>query len=197
MCEQYGEKLPDSRRLFVTRSSKIMAFGLCVSVGLLAFNAHAQDQSATDKQGNYLDRLKECQAVENNDERLACYDQAVGQVVKATEEGEVRLLDSEDVKKTRRSLFGFNLPKIGLFGGGDDEGEKELLTSTITSVRYYERDAFVFSIEEGDAVWRVADAPMRLARVKVGDTVEFERAALGSYWVRINGQNGVKGRRIQ
>lgn len=181
----------------MTRSSKIMALGLSLSVAALAFNAQAQDQSAPSPQGNYLDRLKECQAVENNDERLACYDQAVGRVVKATEEGEVRLLDSEDVKKTRRSLFGFNLPKIGIFGGGDDEDEKELLTSTITNVRYYENDAFIFRIEEGDAVWRVSDAPMRLARVKVGDTVEFERAALGSYWVRINGQNGVKGRRIQ
>ena len=39
--------------------------------------------------------------------------------------------------------------------------------------------------------------PMRIGRIKPGDSVEIEKASLGSYWVRFNGRNGVKGRRVQ
>jgi hypothetical protein len=34
-------------------------------------------------------------------------------------------------------------------------------------------------------------------RAKPGDKVEFKKAALGSYFIRINGAIGVKGRRIR
>ena len=46
-------------------------------------------------------------------------------------------------------------------------------------------------------MWQVTNVPMRIGRIKPGDSVEIEKASLGSYWVRFNGRNGVKGRRVQ
>ena len=170
--------------------------GIILAAAIIGAPLHAQD--AAGAQPDYLASLKVCQQLSADSDRLACFDRAVATMVTAAEGGKVRLVDQEDVRKTRRRLFGFSLPDIGLFGdkGGEDV-ELEVLESTITSVRYTQSDAFTFRIEEGGATWQVTNAPARLRQVKPGDRVEFKKAALGSYFVRINGQIGVKGRRIQ
>jgi hypothetical protein len=144
---------------------------------------------------DYLDALKSCQALTDDAARLACFDEQVAGMVKATETGEVQIVDKEDVRETKRSLFGFSLPKIALFGDGDDE-EDELLETTITSVRYQGRRSVRFTTEEG-AVWEISSVPSRLRTINAGDKVVFKRAALGSFFIRINGQTGVKGRRVE
>ena len=53
--------------------------------------------------------------------RLACFDRAAGSLLAARDSGEVRVVDREEVQETRRGLFGFTLPKLGIFGAGDDE----------------------------------------------------------------------------
>lgn len=177
---------------------------LTLSVALLAALgtgavAHAQDdQDDSAVRTNHLEELKNCQEIVDSAARLACFDRAVATMVAATEQGELQLVDQDAVTKTRRRLFGFSLPDLGIFSGGDGEDDElEMLESTITKVRYSRSDAFVFQIEEGDAWWRIQNAPSRLRRVEPGDTVVFKKASLGSYFIRINGQIGVKGRRFQ
>jgi hypothetical protein len=46
-------------------------------------------------------------------------------------------------------------------------------------------------------VWEINNAPARFRPIKAGDTVIFKEASLGFYFIRINGQMGVKGKRIQ
>lgn len=164
---------------------------------LLAFpaSALAQDDDAGDTP-NQFDAMTACRDIADDSARLACYDNAIASVVAATESGELQIVDRDDVRKTRRRLFGFSLPDIGLFGGGDDEDDElDMLETTVTSVRQLRRDAWVFQTEEG-AVWQINDAPMRLRGPQVGQTVVFKKASFGSYFIRINGQIGVKGRRI-
>ena len=152
----------------------------------------AQDEKSAE---GYVDNLKACQSIANDAERLSCYDSAVGRVVAATDQGEVQIVNKEDIRKTRRGLFGFSLPKIDLFGGDDDE--EDLLQSVITDVRIQGRNTVFLTIEEGNAVWRIPSADRRVMRTRPGDTVEFKKASLGSYFIRINGRNGVKGRRVE
>lgn len=163
-------------------------------------------QEASSEQDNsasavHISTLRACQAEQDPTLRLSCYDRAVGAVLQSEDSGEIQLVDKEAIKKTRRRLFGFTLPDLGLFGEKDKRSEEdrelEILQSTITSVRYVRNSTVIFTIEEGDAVWQISKAPMRLARVKAGDSVEFKKAALGSYFIRINGQIGVKGKRIR
>lgn len=158
----------------------------------------AQDEPqnpVADVSDDYLDGLKACQQISDDAQRLACFDQAVGRIVTAEEAGDVQVVDREDVRQTRRSLFGFSLPNLGIFGGGDDE-EEELFTTTIESVRYSGRGQVRFTTAEG-AVWEMSNVPRRMRQIRAGNSVEFKEASLGYYFVRIEGQTGIKGRRVQ
>ncbi|WP_156839811.1 hypothetical protein [Novosphingobium aquimarinum] len=161
--------------------------------------AQARDESDP-KAPEALSELARCRAIAEPAARLACYDKEASALIAATEEGTVRVVDTEEVKTIRRSLFGFSLPSIGLFGGGREKGEQEevkLINTTITDVRALPYGKYQFTIAEGDATWQTTDAPLALRKPKVGDEVELERAALGSYWVRFEGQRAVKGKRVQ
>ncbi len=52
---------------------------------------------------------------------VARYETAVAAIVAARSEGEVRVIDREGVRKTRREPFGFALPNLGIFGGNSSE----------------------------------------------------------------------------
>lgn len=157
--------------------------------------AQALPQSAT-----HVEALKACKAIADSEQRLACYDQSVGAIIAATDQGEVRIVDKEDVEQARRGLFGFSIPSLKIFGDDSDgrSGETaDMLQSTITEVAYLRSGAINFRIAEGDAVWQISNPPQRLRTVKKGDPVEFKKAALGTYFIRIDGQLGVKGKRLR
>lgn len=163
------------------------------ALAMLPNSASAQDATSID----YLTALKSCQSVVDANERLACFDRSVAELAVASDAGTVRIVDEEEVRQTKRSLFGFSLPNIKLFGGDNGVEQDELFESTITSARQINRNTWVFRITDGDAVWQINNAPSRLTRIENGDPVVFKRAAMGSYFIRINGQTGVKGRRIE
>jgi hypothetical protein len=171
--------------------------GLAVSATMLAASlpAAAKEKNEIAEQG-LVKQLENCLSVSDDKARLQCYDAQVAALVTAQNSGDVQVLKREDITRTKRQLFGFNMPKIGLFADGADQGDSDTLETTITSVRYNPAGAITFTTPEG-ASWEILQAPRRLARVQAGDRVEFKRASLGSYFVRINGQIGVKGRRIQ
>ncbi len=179
-----------------TTSPKVAALIACAVLAASASTVNAQETFAEPTE-DYLEALKSCQSVTEDIARLQCFDAAVGNIVTATETGDVQVIDREDVRETRRSLFGFSLPDIGLFGGGDDdEEEDELFQTTIESVRYIGRRGARFTTAEG-AVWEMSNVPRRMRQIRPGDEVVFREASLGYFFVRIEGQTGVKGRRVQ
>jgi hypothetical protein len=158
----------------------------------------AQDK-AEDK---YLDSLRTCQAITDNAERLACFDKAVGTIVAASDSDDLRIVDREEVRETRRKLFGFSLPDLGIFGrskGADRDAPEEegldVLQTTITSVRPT-GTGYILTTAEG-AKWQIDNVPRRLLSPKPGQSLEIRSAALSAYFLRINGQGGVKGRRVE
>lgn len=172
---------------------------ICAGAILACIPAASMAQES--EEASPLDPLKACQTESDPTARLACYDAAVAEMVAASDQGDLRIVDAEAVRKTRRSLFGFSIPDLGIFGGGDGDDEREdefdTLETTITSVRYLTPRSFVFRIAEGNALWRVSDAPRRLLTVESGDPVVIEKGALSSYFIRFDGQNGVKGKRVE
>lgn len=168
------------------------------AAGLVAFGAApAIAQSGnSDPSANYLEGLKACQQIADDAQRLACFDSAVGSIVAATESGDVQVIDREDVRETRRSLFGFSIPNLRILGSEDSEEQTELFTTTITNVRYTGRNSARITTAEG-AVWEMNNIPRNRREFEVGDEVKFKEASLGFYFLRIDGQTGVKGRRVQ
>lgn len=171
--------------------------GAALLAAFTAAPALAQEDDPADHA--YLESLRKCRDLTDPTARLACYDAAANRILTASEKGLVRVVEREEFEQTRRRLFGFSLPGLGIFGGDRDAGEDEqldMLESTVTSARRV-GDDWVFTIAEGGAAWRISNPPMRLDGLKAGDKVVFKKAALGSYFVRINGQTGVKGMRIR
>lgn len=147
-----------------------------------------------------LDPLKACRAITTDTARLACFDRVSGELVAAAEQGDLSVVNREEVRKTRRTLFGFALPDLGIFGRGDKAKEKdeadeiEILNTTVASSRTTS-DGFEVTTAEG-AVWLIPSPPRRLMTPRAGQTIELRGGSLTSYFIRINGQPGVKARRI-
>lgn len=171
-------------------------FGVVAGAALLA--ASWTGGAAAQEPADRIGALKECRAIAEAADRLACYDRVSGDVVEAADRGEIRILTQQDVEETQRGLFGFTLPKLNLFGGDRKDGPEalETLESVITSARQLDRTTYVFKIRDGDATWQIKEAPSRFIPPRSGDKVVFKRAALGAYFIRVNGQVGIKGRRI-
>jgi len=164
-------------------------------IGLPSAALAQEPESAPPK--DYIEALKGCRGIADPSERLACYDANAGAMIAANEAGDVRIVDREDLRQTRRQLFGFTVPEVGLLKGADQDKEaSEPFETTITSARQLSSKAWRFTTAEG-AVWEINNAPARLAPIKGGETVQFGKASLGFFFIRINGQMGVKGKRIQ
>lgn len=178
--------------------------GLCAAVVLAAIAAPANAQEAAPT--SPLAALSQCRAIAAQADRLACFDREVAALDEAVGREDVRIVSRQDLERTRRGLFGFTFPRIGLFGGGRDASDNdqdddlaglETLTSTVTEVRATGPDSWLFRIADGQALWQITNAPSRLHPPQAGQPVVFQRAALGSFFIRLNGQIGVKGKRVE
>lgn len=175
--------------------------GALVATGLIALSLPASLAAQEGESTNvHIQSIKACQSEADPAARLACFDAAAAAIVGATETGELKIVDREEVRKTRRKLFGFSLPDFGIFGkkdkDGKDEEEIQEIETTIASVSGSHGSGYIIRTEEG-AVWRIDDVPRRMLEPKTGDKMLIKNAALTSFFIRINGQGGVKGVRVR
>jgi hypothetical protein len=141
-----------------------------------------------------VDALSACRSITADTARLACYDQASARFAEAVGKGEVIVMDQTEVKQTRRSLFGFHLPRLPLFRGDSGPDEDEL-TTKIVSASGLGYDKYRLRVEDG-AVWETTEASSRVTP-RSGQTVLIKRGPLGSYMMRIDGQRAVKAKRVE
>ncbi len=85
----------------------------------------------------------------------------------------------------------------------DGTGEKDLLAElqacrsiAVPAERLACFDRYRIKIEEG-SVWQIDSAPSRLRMPRPGDEIVLKKASLGSFFIRIAGQIGVKGKRVE
>ncbi len=184
------------RRPATTRAAigGLATLGLVLACGGVAVTAQ---QPAPTGSAQLLDGLRGCRAIVDATERAACYDGRVDALLGAVEAAEVRLVDREEVRKTRRQLFGISMPDIPLLRSDDrDEAEAAtVLETTIASGGQVGPTTWRITTAEG-AVWEINNPPRKIAPITPGDKVVFKKASLGYYFIRINGALGVKGRRV-
>ena len=142
--------------------------------------------------------LAACRAINEDSQRLACFDREAAALVASVEKKETVLLDKQEVTKTRRSLFGFSLPRLPFFGGDkkDDEPEAPEFTqieTPIKTVRNIGYGKFRFTVDDG-ALWETTEGIN--AFPKPGEKVLIKKGALGSYFIKFEGSRSVKGRRV-
>lgn len=157
-----------------------------------ASGAPAGTQEA--KGANPADALAACRGIADSAQRLACFDRTAEAFVRARDSKEVVVLERAEIQKTRRSLFGFSLPRIKLFGGGDD-GEEELkeLTGKVVSVGAAERDRWLVRLED-ESRWQTIEPAVFPPRS--GDNAKIKRGVMGSYMATFNGGRSVRVKRV-
>jgi hypothetical protein len=168
-------------------------------VSLLALAALSTSTLAKDppKTSPLVGALQTCRALADPTERLACYDKEAGALLDATQKGDVAVVDKSEVRKARKSLFGFAMPKIPFFSGDDTaDAVSETLESTIKSASGIGYGKFRIIIAEGDAVWETTETYGTMHDPRAGDKILIKRGPLGSYMLRIGSNRGVKGRRV-
>lgn len=137
-----------------------------------------------------------CRNVSEPTARLACYDSHAGALANAIESRDVVVVDREQVRNTRRSLFGFSLPNFNLFGhsnGDDPEEEIREITGTVASAQRVNY-AWVVTLADGSR-WRQTDDTVLALSPRAGMPARVERAALGSYRMILARMPGMKVRR--
>lgn len=165
----------------------------------IASVAHAQQQAAPSRP-EALDGLRGCRAITNAEERLACFDRVAASIDEAIERRELVVVDREEVRRTRRSLFGFPLPRIGLFGGRGEEAEAEVeldreVNATIQSVSSIGGGRWEVRLDSG-AVWQTMEAASYAPQPRSGEPVRIRRASMGSYFMNIDGRRAIRARRV-
>jgi hypothetical protein len=152
---------------------------------------------AQDGQPAAVRALAGCRAISDSAARLACYDREAGALLQSVEKKETVVLDQAEVKKTKRSLFGFTLPRLPFFNSGKDddreEAEFQQIDPPIKTVRSIGYGRFRFTIDEG-AVWETTEGIN--AFPKPGQKVLIKKGLMGSYFIKFEGSRSVKGMRV-
>ena len=139
--------------------------------------------------------LLNCRSVTDSAERLACYDKAAAAMGDAVARRDLVVFDRESVKKTKRGLFGFAIPNLGVFGDDDDEVEIKQIEGTIASFSHNADGGYVFRLADGSR-WSQQDGKPLAIPPQNGDKVVVKKGALGAYFLSVAKQPGVKVKRI-
>lgn len=146
-----------------------------------------------------FNKLIDCRAIADNAQRLACYDQSVGAIEEAEKKKDLVVVDRKEIRETRKSLFGFTLPRIGLFAGDkDDEDDKDEIneiSSTVESARPTRGGDWALRLANDAGTWET-NSPVDVAP-RAGDKVRIKKASLGSYLGQVGLNRGVRFRRVQ
>ena len=151
------------------------------------------------------DELRVCRDLTDDEVRLICYDAAVDRSKKGAHSSPApasgntpaappaKPAGASDAAAATAAAAG--LSQQDLFGKTANEVERTVeeatgderidsLSATITKLREYTYDKVLVTLDNGQ-VWKQVDASN--LRLRVGDTVDIERASLGSFMLRKKG----------
>lgn len=171
--------------------------GAMVIASLLAAPATAQERkkSPPPPSPELFESLEACRAITDNIQRLACFDSTSAKFSAAVESRQIVVVEEKEVKKTKRSLFGFRLPDLSIFGGNENDSEEDsTLTTTIKSLGRAEGGRWNIGIPEG-ATWQTTEG--MTYNPKVGDALEIKSGVMGGYFLRVGKKRAVRAKRIE
>jgi hypothetical protein len=173
-----------------------LAFGTVA----LSFAAAAPAAAAATRP-ELLVKLVECRAITDSTQRLACYDAQVAALDAAEKKRDVVVIDRAQVRETRKSLFGFTLPNLGIFGSRSDKDDKEIaaeditqIESTVASARGSQNGNWSIVLTDGAGTWDATSGVSVPPRP--GDKVIIRKATFGSYLGSVGYNHGVRFRRV-
>jgi hypothetical protein len=177
--------------------SKVLPLSI-LSLALLAVAPAASAKSPKTPASNspLVTALDACRQITDGAQRLACFDRTSAALVGATSSGEVSVVDRGQLRQARKALFGFNMPRLPFFAGDKSaEDDKGVLDSTIKSAKAIGYERFQIQLADG-ALWETTQTYLNFSEPRKGQKIHIKRGPLGSYFLEIDGQVAVKGRRV-
>ncbi|KUO53822.1 MAG: hypothetical protein APF82_09920 [Sphingomonadales bacterium BRH_c42] len=165
----------------------------------LATAAFAEDNRGGDAQAETpaaMARLFDCREVVDSQERLACYDREVNHVYQAQASKDLIIADREQVEETKKGLFGFSLPKLGIFGGDDEKEAVKSVTLELSGARKMANGRYILTMRDG-AQWMQTDSTLVLRDPEVGEEVVISRASMGSFMAKIGTRRSFRVKRVE
>ncbi|MBX3560486.1 MAG: hypothetical protein KF780_01625 [Sphingomonas sp.] len=169
---------------------------LAAAFAAIASAAPATAQDAARDRPEIVDRLLACRALEAPEARLACFDREVAAFEAAQAANQLVVMDRDQVRRTRRTLFGLVLPDLGIFGD-DNRGPEAAVSEIETTIRSAAQNTlgkWIIVLEDG-ARWIQTDTRDPARDPRAGMPIRIRRAAMGSYLANIDGQTAIRVRR--
>ncbi len=142
-----------------------------------------------------MQRLLDCRSVADAVQRLACFDRESTIVDAAVARKDLVFIDRERATAARRSLFGFSVPSFGGLFGGDEKDEVKQIDGVVASAGRNADGGWVIVLGDKSVWSQTDDTPLALAP-KAGQKVVVRRGVLGSFRLSVNGQPGLKVKRV-
>ena len=147
-----------------------------------------------------LQAIVDCRGLTDRDSRLACYDAAADKLDRAEASGQVVVVNREQVRKVRRDVFGLQLPSLDIFSAIGRKGPNAVsedidhLDGVVKAAWHGEGGHWMLELETG-AVWRQIDSFELASDPHPGSKVDIRKGALGSFFVKVDGQPSFKAHR--
>lgn len=188
--------VPSCARSAINEGCKAMHLRHIAAPLVCLLAAGAAEAQTKPEQSPLVQSLANCRAQTDDMARLRCYDQAAGALTEAAAQGNVVVVDQQDLKRARRSLFGFSLPKLPFFRGDESASEQQdEIAASVASARSLGYGKWRITLDSG-AVWETTEASSSARNPQPGNPVLIKRGALGSYMMRIDGRRGLRSKRI-
>lgn len=178
------------------RGFSVVGVGAVAAVALIgSAGALAKNKPKEGPPPAQVTQLLDCRTVADSAQRLACYDKAAAAIGDAVAKRDLVVFDRESVKKTKRGLFGFSLPNLGIFGDDDDEVEIKQIEGELVATSTNADGGYIFRLADGSRWSQMDGKPIALSP-QSGDKVVVTKGTLGSYFLSVAKQPGVKVKRI-
>lgn len=150
-------------------------------------------------QNGPLGPVLECANIQDNAERLACYDERVGALRTGVQTGEIVAVDRPAVEAIERDGFGLSLPSLprltlGVFSGGSDSAAAS--TAAARGISTAENASGVEIVERGDD-GQIDRVLMTIARVDSISPNQYRfTMENGQVWTQVEAGRALSTRRL-
>ncbi len=173
---------------------------LCVAtIGGSGLSSDVMAQVPTAERSAMLRALSECRAMPDAAARLACFDRTADALDTAERQGDLVVMERQQIREARRQLFGFSAPALpSLFSrdstGADADADLDAVETTLLGAGQDHEGKWTFRLADGSEWRQIDSAPVRFQN-RNGTEVRVRRAALGSFLLTAGKSRAVRVKR--
>jgi hypothetical protein len=168
---------------------------IALGIASLAISGEASAAPPPPANAAAVKAVIDCRAVADSSERLACFDRTVAAMAQAESSGDLMTIDRAQRRAVRRQAFGLTLPSLEIFDRGEKPEEANRITAKVASARQDPMGKWMITLDDG-AVWLQTDDFDLNHEPHAGSTVVISKGALGSFFMKVDGHEAFRARRV-